>query len=326
MKLNKFKQNTKFDQNVIKEQFSKLIKRLDLRHGVKYKCVECVRLWNSETAALKHIEENHLEVELDLETFGDIDYGITGKSSPKKKKLSKSKTVALKKPKVSSKGSEGKALKDKEVTNYSTKDETTRQLLRDFCKEISKENDRKWFQCKLCSKRINNVTKFKYHMKLVHTDCRDFICGLCQKGFVERCELKRHIVGTHSKDVGNLEIEEVMEKYTVLGDGDINIFEKLREQIGGMKASSKEGNVVKTNKTKVVNVTPAPGTITIPSKHQEFLDKMCTVETGPSGKNVYVCKICSESCGTIERLKNHVKNSHTKDFTCTFCQMLYHDR
>ncbi|XP_035211892.1 protein sister of odd and bowel-like [Stegodyphus dumicola] len=54
------------------------------------------------------------------------------------------------------------------------------------------------YRCTYCPHFSNRKGNLKYHMR-IHTGERPFSCRICSKGFRRNCDLRRHVITTHSE-------------------------------------------------------------------------------------------------------------------------------
>ena len=187
-----------------------------------------------------------------------------------------------------------------------------------FCK-IVMDGLQKLYQCKVCSKDWIKVTSLKYHVKLAHTDIRDYHCNICNTGYVERYDCLRHVNKSH-----DISLAEAAEKHVIQNIQVVN-WEDVEINAEEYKDASYQFERVKKKRRQIVNTVQARRTN---RQHDIFLERFCRT-TRNGDEKTYECKICCKSMiSKITNLKYHVKSAHTniRDYLCALCNAGYTER
>ena len=65
----------------------------------------------------------------------------------------------------------------------------------------NKEKIAQNLKCHLCDKTLNSKRSLEQHIKIFHSEIKEFKCDQCDKGFILREKLKRHKSMSHGSNV-----------------------------------------------------------------------------------------------------------------------------
>ncbi len=191
-----------------------------------------------------------------------------------------------------------------------------------FC-EIATKGIQKVYKCKICSKEMNKITKVKYHVKLAHTNIRDYYCNICNAEFVERYECIRH-----GNKVHGVSLAEASEKHVIQNNQVVN-WEDIEINPENYKDPSKQWfESAKSTRRNPFDTDTDIKRVTGSRQHDIFLERFCRVTLNGKEK-VYECKICCKAMtAKVTNLKYHVKSAHTntRDYLCALCNTGYTER
>ncbi|XP_011314232.1 zinc finger protein Xfin-like [Fopius arisanus] len=169
-------------------------------------------------------------------------------------------------------------------------------------KSLKSKNDtnheKKWY-CEFCPLNFTSTDALKDH-ETVHDSDKPYICILCEKDFVLKSSLSRHIVASHGVDpVPIIESDRCLKK---------NVLAKSR--VGELK-----------HETSASPYSPEPRIDNDDDDPESRDDNMIEIET------VFVCEICTRDFNDRASLWLHIRATHKEfaAFACGVCLKICSD-
>ena len=160
-----------------------------------------------------------------------------------------------------------------------------------------KENRR--YECSHCKKKFPTPSKLQRH-QFIHTGERPFSCIICNKGFTQRNNLKKHLQDRHSKE--NVQLLENL--IGLLGAQEV----RDQENDSGNASNLKDGDAEKLSKLRY-ECNQCRKKFLTPSKlkRHQFIH---------TGERPFSCQICRKRFTQRNHVKNHLIARHKFSVHC----------
>ena len=152
-----------------------------------------------------------------------------------------------------------------------------------------KENRR--YECSHCKKKFPTPSKLQRH-QFIHTGERPFSCIICNKGFTQRNNLKKHLQDRHSKE--NVQLLENL--IGLLGAQEV----RDQENNSGNASDQKIHQTDQIKKSHVDDVRDG-----IVSRRRKTDHKNIQSKDGDTGERPFSCDSCHKGFTQLIHLKNH---------------------
>ena len=86
-------------------------------------------------------------------------------------------------------------------------------------------DENEFVECEMCHKLYSRQYMYQ-HKTYVHARSRNFKCNTCDKTFIQRSDLNRHVKNVHKTDPAENKVQEQGIKHIEITDGDINSHEQ----------------------------------------------------------------------------------------------------
>lgn len=179
----------------------------------------------------------------------------------------------------------------------------------------SHETVSKSYCCMLCPKAFHSNDLLSRHME-IHMNRNSFNCKFCNLVFTQRNELeihqRNHIAPSQpqSSSASNLSTSELPSIIPIQPLGFYNQIPLEQQQSSSVYEKQNTSffyNQKSANSDEVKNEYPIMN---------QLLSKF----------NPYKCDRCTESYSTIQQLQTHQSMYHSKNFTCTLCNLSYYKK
>ena len=198
-----------------------------------------------------------------------------------------------------------------------------------YIKHIQRHNDKTAFPCNNCDKFLFSKVQLRSHRLAIHNDETKYKpkkCKRCEKAFVQKDELIKHMV------IHNMEIPFKCEHCS-------KTFTELRKLKSHLISHSIEKNFVcQLCKKTFFRSHSLKRHISLHTEERNFQCEQCSKSFNTatylkthmivhSDKKPYICHRCDKMFARREKLKNHefaVHSGTKKAFPCEYCKTAFH--
>ena len=210
-----------------------------------------------------------------------------------------------------------KSLIDESKQASELKNELLDEQFESEAKRSTKTN--KPFSCHLCQMRFLNRLNLKNHMLSVHEGKNPYNCSYCNCGFSRKDNLKKHIVSFHEDKKSQ---KSQKENEIVSVEKDFSEFGEVKNELIDEKFESEELENIPKGSRKI-------------NKHfscylckGRFLNQLNLKNHMLSvheGKNPFNCSYCGDTFKKSKGLLNHLKEVHEgeKPYNCSHCNSAF---
>jgi hypothetical protein len=220
-----------------------------------YRCNHCDKKFKDESNSKKHLQ--HCKMKLLVTNVVEL---------PTSDKISSTKTN-LKNSKFKCDMCEKEFYKKYNLTRHKNihklNDFKNNSCQYDY--ENSENNDVRYYECKICNKKFNELKQLNLHHKSYHIECEEIECSICKQRF-------------------NIKYDYLVHELACKNG------EKSENK---MNTKSYKCNICKKTFTKIYNLNRHLAT-----RHQNKLKSDCLIKK-------HVCEYCSKSFYELNKLKSH---------------------